>query len=1474
MRRQLPIILGAAPAFVLTGAFSTAQAQTPTPSASSTLTTQALSSRTVSFGVGATGITKPVTWGLDAANPSVTNVRRGKAFMGRVDIARVSFQPTLPLVNGDLQQRQIDDLNYRLWLASLTGASVVTINCDHPYVNGVSTVDPWYVNNPARWAQLIDVTTQRVQAAGRTVATVAPYNEPDWGHGQFPGPNGTNTNPTWMKIFSDTDILLRANPRFSNIRISGPNTLSTNQVMPWYNYLKPTLDEGNTHQLGGTFDLFATFFQTVRADGKYASDDEMHNVMEAMVGYEYGLQAGIWWSAAELARGEFCNASRGQRLGYAEHRPNWTAASVYRGLDGRVLAFGGNSERNAVNTTYRFISKERDVYYDGVGPQREFALTMPGGNGYEINQPNAERVINVTWGEDVQPAIAGRYLLVNRSTGKTLQVAGGSTTTGATMQQDTYTGATSQQFDVQPVRARVGGDFSYVSIEAAHSGKTLAVPGNSLVDGTVLVQGDTTNATKTQQWYLDYAGDGWFYVRNRWAAKCLDIAANGLDVMHQNKVANDQTQQWRLLPVGAPIEFVAPGAPTGLVATARAESVRLSWAASPATDVAGYDVLRAETAGGPFNTIARRVVGTAFVDNTATTAGTYVYKVRAVDNSLNRSTFSNQATATTTGTAELVAQLRFDGNTLDSTPNLNHSAAAPGTSYVAGKVGANSLLLNGTTGFVQLPSTVANHAEITIATWVYWNGGANWQRLFDFGNDEAQNMYLSPKSATNTLSFGIRTGGVRQTMEAPALPVGVWSHVAITLGTGGGRMYVNGQQVAQSTTMTLRPTDLMPVANYIGRSQFADPLLNGRVDDFSIYNYVLTPAQVASLAQSSTTWTGTTSTDWNTATNWTAGVPTADMDAILPASAVRSPLIASGMAAARGLTIGGPVTQTGGTLDVRGDLTNNGTFTATGGTVRLGVAGQAGGPRLLGSSPTRFWNLEVLADGATMGAPAGASVQRVLTLTGSLATQGNPLTLESNATGTGMVVSNGGAVVGNATVQRYVEPELNPGTGYRHFTAAVTGATVADLGTAGFTPVVNPAYNSSATPGATTPFPTVLGYDQSRLTTATSNYSDFDKGWFSPAALSDVLAEGQGYALQTTAGQTISLTGSLNDGPLVQTLTSAAGTADGGWQLLGNPYPSPLDYSLVTAADRAGLDAAIYVFESTGPYAGTYRSYANGVGGDPVLALGQAFFARVSAGQPTGTLTLRNEQRVTSYQNPTYHRAAPDARPLVQLTLQGSGPLTDHAYVYFEAGATDAFDPQFDALKLPNSSGLNLSARLGSQQLSIDGHGVLGTTPRVVPLAVGVPTSGAYTLTASQLRNLGAVPTYLRDLQTNALVDLAQQPSYSFTVGNAAAPLTGRFELLFSPQKTLATAPAALAQQVSLYPNPATGSAQLELRASLGSQAVTATLVDAVGREVRTLSLPARAGVHTLDLRTLPAGIYALRLATSAGTIVKKLTVQ
>jgi hypothetical protein len=647
-------------------------------------------------------------------------------------------------------------------------------------------------------------------------------------------------------------------------------------------------------------------------------------------------------------------------------------------------------------------------------------------------------------------------------------------------------------------------------------------------------------------------------------------------------------------------------------------------------------------------------------------------------------------------------------------------------------------------------------------------------------------------------------------------------------------------------------------------------------------------AQPTFLAAPLTSWTGTISTDWFTAGNWSGGVPTTTMDALIPGATPFQPLIGgNGAATSNSLTLNGgaTLTMTGGTLDEQGTWTNNGTFAATGGTVQLGA--NTGG-QITGGSATRFWNLTTSSNAVDLRAAAGMAVQRLLLANTNLNANSNPVLLESNAAGTAMIANpNASAsLMGTSvTVQRYITPDLNAGAGYRHLASPTTslsntqGTMFSDLATANYTPVVNAAYNSSATPGTVTPFPNIYAYDQASVASANNNLGTFDKGWLSPTALSERMTSGVGYTVNLAAGQAVTFKGQPAFGDLTRSLIrNAAGSAnatDAGWNLVGNPYPSPYDYSVQAANDRANLDAAIYIFESTGQYAGNYRAYTNGVGsGNPILAMGQAFFTRVSTGQTSGTLTFRNANRVTSYTNPTYHRTA-ETRPLVQLTLTGAGSnLADDAYVYFEQNATDAFDAQYDAQKLPNTTGLNLSTSLAGTLLAIDGRAPLGAAQQVVPLVVGVPAVGSYTFTATQLLNLSTVPVYLRDLQSGALIDLRQQPTYQFTVSNAAALLAGRFELVFSPRRPLASAPAALAQQVSVYPNPAHNQVTIELPLSINRQPVTATLLDALGRTVHQQVLPAGQASHQLLLQEVAKGVYSLRLTTELGTVVRKLAVE
>jgi hypothetical protein len=542
--------------------------------------------------------------------------------------------------------------------------------------------------------------------------------------------------------------------------------------------------------------------------------------------------------------------------------------------------------------------------------------------------------------------------------------------------------------------------------------------------------------------------------------------------------------------------------------------------------------------------------------------------------------------------------------------------------------------------------------------------------------------------------------------------------------------------------------------------------------------------------------------------------------------------------------------------------------------------GYTGAAAVTGSGlPATVANLALNTAGdVTLSAPVAVTVAVGVGSTGNLVLGTNALTLLSSAANTALVVNSGtGVVAGTATVQRYIDPSLNPGPGYRHYSSPVANSTVGDLATAGFTPTLTTSYNTSATPGTTTPFPTVFGYDQSRVSLANS-YAPFDRGYVVPASTATPLAVGQGYAVNIGSDQLVDFNGTLNNGTLPVALNRLAGNADAGWQLLGNPYPAPLDLARVADGDRTNLDAATYVYSSTGQYVGQYRSYVNGVGGNPVLPVAQGFFARVSAGQTSGSLTFRNSQRLTAPNNTTFQRTAADSRPLVQLELRGATGPADALYAYAQAGATPAFDPQFDAEKISNSTGLNLSSTATSgQRLAIDGRPGFDAAT-VLSLSVGVPAAGTYTVTAIALNNLPAgLDAYLRDAQTGQTVNLRTQPAYTFSVSasQATALLVGRFTLRFTAS-ALATAPALTAAQVELYPNPAHARFAVLMPGVAGASAVQAELVNSLGQVVRRQSaaLPANGTTLTVETADLAQGVYTLRLLAGSTTLAKRVVIQ
>ena len=527
--------------------------------------------------------------------------------------------------------------------------------------------------------------------------------------------------------------------------------------------------------------------------------------------------------------------------------------------------------------------------------------------------------------------------------------------------------------------------------------------------------------------------------------------------------------------------------------------------------------------------------------------------------------------------------------------------------------------------------------------------------------------------------------------------------------------------------------------------------------------------------------------------------------------------------------------------------------------------------------PRNVRNLTV-NNAANVSLSAAVNVAQVVRLqSGNLTLGTRRLLLRSTAAGTALVDNTGGIVNGaNAAMQRLITGGAS-GTAYRHYSSPVAAMRLDSLRTGGFVPVVNAAYNTSTTPGTTLPFPTVFGYDQSRLATVASNYGDFDKGWFSPAALTETMTRTQGYTVQAPAATTpVRFTGTFNTGAQSSGALNRGTATDAGWQLLGNPYPSPLNWSTVTAAQRPGMDAAIYVFQSSGQYTGAYRAYTNSIGESPLVEAGSGYFARVTTAGTAGAVNLTNANRITTFgaQN-AFGRTAADQRPQLQLRVQG-GSLADAAYVYFESGATAAVDAEYDAVKLTNPSGLSLGSLASATPLAIQGLAPLsGTAEVVIPLTLAVPAAGSFDFEAADLANFAGLAVYLRDAQTGSQILLSAGTHYAFTLATATAG-NGRFALVFRPAGILATQAALSASQVSIFPNPAHGSFSVLLPPVAGQRAVQATLLSVLGQPVlsRSIALTAAGATAEFDTHSLAPGVYVLRLTAGDQSLVQRVTVE
>jgi len=86
-----------------------------------------------------------------------------------------------------------------------------------------------------------------------------------------------------------------------------------------------------------------------------------------------------------------------------------------------------------------------------------------------------------------------QYQIMNRQTGKVLEVAGSSTSAGAAIQGRTYAGTANQKWTITQISA---GKYKVINV---NSGKALDLTGGSTADGTTLIQ-STYSGAASQLW--------------------------------------------------------------------------------------------------------------------------------------------------------------------------------------------------------------------------------------------------------------------------------------------------------------------------------------------------------------------------------------------------------------------------------------------------------------------------------------------------------------------------------------------------------------------------------------------------------------------------------------------------------------------------------------------------------------------------------------------------------------------------------------------------------------------------------------------------------------------------------------------------------------------------------------------------------------------------------------------------------------
>lgn len=469
----------------------------------------------------------------------------------------------------------------------------------------------------------------------------------------------------------------------------------------------------------------------------------------------------------------------------------------------------------------------------------------------------------------------------------------------------------------------------------------------------------------------------------------------------------------------------------------------------------------------------------------------------------------------------------------------------------------------------------------------------------------------------------------------------------------------------------------------------------------------------------------------------------------------------------------------------------------------------------------------VVRSGATVTVNAG----KALTVTGDVSSEGTML-VKADATGIGSLITEG-AVAGSGDFQmeQYLSGAGAPAAAngvFHSISSPVAGAT------------------SAAHDAASASNKLWIAHE------TTQNYTEVtDNG--------TTLNRGEGYVVRMGATGVVTFDGSsYNTGDVnISGLTRTGTTAQGrGYNLIGNPYPSTVDWRQVDTTNLYGTiwfrthDAGNVMLYDTYNAMSDLGTTLNHLGDEAsrYIAPGQGFWVRVKDDESTASVDFTNAMRSHGTQEGIYKLEAEEGTVRIKL---GNGTASDEAIVHFTSDASDGFDA-FDSQKFWAANIPQLYMTTGTDSLVINGLFSTETNP-VVDLGVKLPTVGDYSFNATSITL--AEDVWLEDRMLNNFQLLNQTPVYDFTT-TVSGNVPTRFALHFGQLVT------GLRDRASFTHVHGFGSTvNITVSEDLSSGSVT--ILDMAGRTVQTATL---SGTRTVISTEVSAGIYLVRVETAKGT--------